>query len=39
MPLFLKAVPQRTGVTVMSSVALRSARVSISGVTFSSSSR
>ncbi len=32
-PLFLKAEPSRTGVTEMSSVAARSARFSISGVT------
>ena len=38
MPLFLKAEPASTGVTVMSSVAARSARFSISGVTASSSS-
>src|SRR5439155_513344 len=39
MPLFLNAEPASTGVTEMSSVAARSARLSISGVTESSSRR
>ncbi len=38
-PLFLKAEPASTGVTVLSSVAARSARFNISGVTAPSSSR